>query len=94
MVVAAAGMEEQVLVEPVVAQLVLQAVLVFKAVVAAHKVQVERRATHNVTTDPRALHIWEVEVTTKVVVVAAATTAVVAVETTPVVAVARVRSRY
>ena len=86
-------MEEQVLVELVVAQLVLQAAREM-VVVAAHKVQVERVATQAVRTELPAPHIWAVEVTMKAAVVVVATTAAVAVETTPVVAVARVMSRY
>ena len=44
--------------------------------------------------EPRALHIWAVEVTTKVAVVVVATTAVVAEETTPVAVAVQVMLRY
>ena len=80
------------LVEPVVAQLVLRAVREM-VVTAAHKVQVERVATQDVVTEPRALHIWAVEVTTKVVVVVVATTAVAAEETMLAAAAAQVTFR-
>ena len=85
-------MEEQVLVEPVVAQLVLRAVREM-VVMAVHKVRVERVAVQPVQTEPRALHIWAVEVTTKVVVVVVATTAVAAEETMLAAAVAPVMFR-
>ena len=81
------------MVEPVVAQLVLRAVREM-VVAAVHKVRVERVAVQPVQMEPRALHIWAVEVTTKVVVVVAATSVVVVAETTPVVVVVQVMLRY